>query len=265
MIIDSHEHLMLPIEMQIEKLNQAGVDKAILFSTVPHPERAKNLAELRGEMNILYKVLAGANNKEANRERMIKNNNELALQMKKYPERFFGFGAVPLGMSEPETSSWIEENILSNEFKGIGEFTPGSDEQIRQLEVIFQAVNNFSNLPIWVHTFNPVTISGIHILMELCEKYPSVPVIFGHMGGSNWIDVIDFAKSHKYVYLDLSAAFASIATRMAISELPERCLYSSDAPYGEPYLYRQLIEFVSPSQEVANMVLGNNILQLLSE
>lgn len=265
MIIDSHEHLMLPIEMQIEKLNQAGVDKAILFSTVPHPERAKNLAELRGEMNILYRVLAGANNKEANRERMIKNNNELAMQMKKYPERFFGFGAVPLGMSEPETSSWIEENILSNEFKGIGEFTPGSDEQIRQLEVIFQAVNNFSNLPIWVHTFNPVTISGIHILMELCEKYPSVPVIFGHMGGSNWIDVIDFAKSHKYVYLDLSAAFASIATRMAISELPERCLYSSDAPYGEPYLYRQLIEFVSPSQEVANMVLGNNILQLLSE
>lgn len=265
MIIDSHEHLMLPIEMQIEKLNQAGVDKAILFSTVPHPERAKNLAELRGEMKILYKVLAGANNKEANRERMIKNNNELAMQMKKYPERFFGFGAVPLGMSEPETSSWIEENILSNEFKGIGEFTPGSDEQIRQLEVIFQAVNNFSNLPIWVHTFNPVTISGIHILMELCEKYPSVPVIFGHMGGSNWIDVIDFAKSHKYVYLDLSAAFASIATRMAISELPERCLYSSDAPYGEPYLYRQLIEFVSPSQEVANMVLGNNILQLLSE
>ena len=265
MIIDSHEHLMLPIEMQIEKLNQAGVDKAILFSTVPHPERAKNLAELRGEMNILYKVLAGANNKEANRERMIKNNNELAMQMKKYPERFFGFGAVPLGMSEPETSSWIEENILSNEFKGIGEFTPGSDEQIRQLEVIFQAVNNFSNIPIWVHTFNPVTISGIHILMELCEKYPSVPVIFGHMGGSNWIDVIDFAKSHKYVYLDLSAAFASIATRMAISELPERCLYSSDAPYGEPYLYRQLIEFVSPSQEVANMVLGNNILQILSE
>ncbi len=265
MIIDSHEHLMLPIEMQIEKLNQAGVDKAILFSTVPHPERAKNLAEMRGEMNILYKVLAGENNKETNRERMIKNNNELAMQMKKYPERFFGFGAVPLGMSEPETSSWIEENILSNEFKGIGEFTPGSDEQIRQLEVIFQAVNNFSNLPIWVHTFNPVTISGIHILMELCEKYPSVPVIFGHMGGSNWIDVIDFAKSHKYVYLDLSAAFATIATRIAISELPERCLYSSDAPYGEPYLYRQLIEFVSPSQEVANMVLGNNILQLLSK
>lgn len=29
MIIDSHEHVMLPVETQIEKLNQAGVDKAI--------------------------------------------------------------------------------------------------------------------------------------------------------------------------------------------------------------------------------------------
>ena len=33
MIIDSHEHVMLPTTMQIEKLNEAGVDKAILFTT----------------------------------------------------------------------------------------------------------------------------------------------------------------------------------------------------------------------------------------
>lgn len=51
---------------------------------------------------------------------------------------------------------------------------------------------------------------------------------------------------------------------MAIVELPEKCLYSSDAPYGEPYLYRQLIEFVSPTREIADMVLGNNILRLLN-
>ena len=41
---------------------------------------------------------------------------------------------------------------------------------------------------IWVHTFNPVALGGIKILMELCQKYPTVPVIFGHMGGSNWMD-----------------------------------------------------------------------------
>ena len=77
------------------------------------------------------------------------------------------------------------------------------------------------------------------------------------------MDVIKFAKGHENVYLDLSAAFASIATKMALVELPERCLYSSDAPYGEPYLYRQLIEFVSPDKTTAKMALGENIEKLL--
>ena len=70
------------------------------------------------------------------------------------------------------------------------------------------------------------------------------------------MEVIKFAKGHGNVYLDLSAAFASIATKMALAELPERCLYSSDAPYGEPYLYRQLIEFVSPDKRTTEMALG---------
>ena len=43
MIIDSHEHLILPIKMQIKKLEEAGVDKAILFTTTPHPEKANTI------------------------------------------------------------------------------------------------------------------------------------------------------------------------------------------------------------------------------
>ena len=75
--------------------------------------------------------------------------------------------------------------------------------------------------------------------------------------------MIRFAKGHDNVYLDLSAAFSSLATKIALTELPERCLYSSDAPYAEPYLYRQLIEFVSPDKRAAEMALGENISRLL--
>ena len=105
----------------------------------------------------------------------------------------------------------------------------------------------------------------IHLLRKALIRagYPQVPVIFGHLGGTNWIEVIKFAKAHKNAYLDLSAAFASIATRMALIELPQRCLFSSDAPYGDPYLYRELVEFVSPSKEIADMALGDNIKELL--
>ena len=42
MIIDSHEHVMLPTTMQIQKLDEAEVDKAILFTTTPHIEKAKS-------------------------------------------------------------------------------------------------------------------------------------------------------------------------------------------------------------------------------
>lgn len=115
-----------------------------------------------------------------------------------------------------------------------------------------------------MHTFFPVTIKELKLLMSLWEKYPKIPIIFGHLGGVNWIAVIKFAKEHKNAYLDLSASFTSIATKMALVELPDRCLYSSDAPFGEPYLYKQLIEFMSPNKETAEMALGKNISKLLN-
>ncbi|MFR3820613.1 MAG: amidohydrolase, partial [Hungatella hathewayi] len=53
MIIDSHEHMMLPTEMQMQMMDAAGIDKTILFSTVPHPEKASSLNGLEIEMDKL--------------------------------------------------------------------------------------------------------------------------------------------------------------------------------------------------------------------
>jgi len=265
MIIDSHQHLMLPYELQLEKLDEAGVDKAILFCTAPHPEKAKNYQELKKEMDALYSILAGVSTKEEGKKRLKQNIQDMVSVLKQYPDRFWGFGSIPLGLSLQETIQWIDEYIISNGLKGVGEFTPGSEEQVRQLEVIFEALEQFPSLPIWVHTFHPVSINGLRILMELTHKHPRVSVIYGHMGGSNWMELLEFARKTKNAFIDLSAAFSTLAVRMAVSELPERCLFSSDAPYGEPYLSRQLIEYVSPSDTVTQRVLGDNIQKLVGE
>lgn len=264
MVIDSHEHIMLPTKAQLDKMDAAGVDRTILFCSVPHPERANDLQELEAEMDTLYRILAGEKDREDGLRRTEKNIAELMTAIEGYPNRFLGFGPVPLDLSLEETQDWIDAQITAHSLCGIGEFTPGSEQQILQLDVVFQAVRNTRLYPIWVHTFHPVTRRGIGLLMRSCAAYPEVPVIFGHLGGSNWMEVIKFAGEHNNVYLDLSAAFTSIATRMALTTLPERCLYSSDAPYGEPYLYRQLVEFVSPSRSTAKMALGENILRLLN-
>jgi len=50
MIIDSHEHIMFPVKMQLDRMDMAGVDKTVLFCTAPHPERAGTLNELEMEM-----------------------------------------------------------------------------------------------------------------------------------------------------------------------------------------------------------------------
>ena len=210
MIIDSHEHIMLPTEMQLKIMDEAGIDKTILFCTAPHPERAASLNEIEEEMAALYKVLAGANSKEANIIRQKENISELVSIIRTHPDHFLGFGSVPLGMTLIETRDWVNDCILSNSLLGVGEFTPGNEQQILQLGTIFQAIEATTICPIWVHTFSPVAMDGIKLLMELCEQHPQVPVIFGHLGGTSWIEVIKFAKTHKNVFLDLSAAFTHL-------------------------------------------------------
>ena len=265
MIVDSHQHVMLPTSMQIKKMDDAGVDKVILFATTPHVERAESatLEAIRAEMQVLYQLLSGGYSPEKRISKMKDTILELNQAIQAAPNRFCGFGPVPLGLSNLATAEWVAEHIAGNGFKGIGEFTPGSETQIEQLEPVFKALEDYHNLPIWVHTFNSVTLGGIKILMELGRKYPTVPVIFGHMGGSNWMDVIAFAKEHRRAYLDLSAAFTPLSVKTALTEVPEKCLFGSDAPFGEPQLCRQLIEFVSPSRSITELVLGGNIESLL--
>ena len=108
MVIDSHEHIMFPTKDQLDKMDAAGVDKAILFCTAPHPEKASNLNELETEMNALYKILAGENKKEGNIKRLEKNISEVTAAIKENPDRFCGFVAVPLGLSLNETQTWID-------------------------------------------------------------------------------------------------------------------------------------------------------------
>lgn len=263
-IIDSHQHLILPTKLQFEKMEIARVDKAILFTTIPHPENAKNLSELKQEMKVLYKVLGGNITLEEKILSMKNNIKELLKVINQYPNKFLGFGPVPLNLDEESTYKWVKEYIVDTGLRGVGEFTPASREQMLQLEVIFKILQKFPGYPIWVHTFNPVTLEDIKILMDFCKNYPSVPVIFGHLGGYNWLEVLEFAKIAPNAYLDLSGIYSSMVAKIVINELPDKCFYSSDAPYGEPLLSRQIIEFVSSNKEISDKVLGKNISALLN-
>lgn len=96
MIIDSHIHVILPLEDMIETLAQAGIDRAILFPTVVHPERATDLWSLDQELGVLNRILAG---QVSSTEAYDKAMTELVDAVGRNPDKFYGFGRVPLGLS----------------------------------------------------------------------------------------------------------------------------------------------------------------------
>lgn len=145
MIIDGHQHVMLPSSMQIRKMDAAGVDKTVLFTTIPHIERAENatLDAIKTEMQVLYRLLASSYSTEERQRQMGNAILELKQAILYAPKRFYGFGPVPLGLDDCETAEWVSKFIIGNAFRGIGEFTPGSEAQISQLEPVFRALTNY--------------------------------------------------------------------------------------------------------------------------
>jgi predicted TIM-barrel fold metal-dependent hydrolase len=261
MIIDSHAHVILPVEQQFALMESAGIERTVLFTTRVHPERAANLDAFEEEMALLHAIIAGHMNHAL--ESLKRAVDEHIQVVQAYPTRFMGFGAVPVGLSYHDTADWLQTYVIEPGMRGIGEFTlaPG---QIDLLDTIFALSSEAGNLPLWVHTFAPLTLDDIRTLIALSERYASVPVILGHLGGLHWMETIRLAKEHPQTYLDLSAAFTILAPTLAIRELPERSLFSSDAPNGNPLVARTMIEQITPDPAVRALVLGENIARLVS-
>jgi uncharacterized protein len=259
MIIDSHAHVVLPNERQIEWMDKAGIDKTVLFTSVVHPEKASSIEEFKKEMGTLYDIINGVKNPV---EERLKAIEELKFAITENPKRYIGFGSIPTGLSYKENLIWIEKHIVKNHFYGIGELTPNSG-QVELLEPLFQASMMMGNLPLWVHTFFPLAVQDIKTLVEMAKRYPRVPLILGHMGGIHWLDTLLACKEVSNAYIDLSATFTTMALEFAIREFPERVLFSSDAPYTSPLSAKINIETLIKDTGRRQQVLGGNIARLL--
>lgn len=260
MILDGHAHVILPAAQQIASMDAAGVGKTLLFMSRIHPEKATDLATLEAELDRLNAIIAGhpAGNLESHHAALA----EQIGSMQAYPQRFVGFGAVPLGLSLAATAAWLQSAVLAPGFRGLGEFTlpPG---QMSQLAPLFPLAADAGNLPIWVHTFAPLTLTDIHELVALARRYASVPIIFGHMGGVHWRDLLHLLLDLPNGYVDLSAAFTLLGPATIIRALPDRACFGSDAPYGDPYLARMLVERATADTGIQARVLGANLAELL--
>lgn len=259
-MIDGHSHVTFPLEEHIQAMDQAGVDKTVLFSTTFHPETARNAQEVKSAMQYLADLLAGKKGSmiEARKKAIM----ELLDAIRQYPNRYIGFGSVPAGLDLKATKQYIDENIRKNHLAGIGEFTLGSG-QAYLMKNVFAAAADFGNLPIWIHAFFPLTLQDIRDISEMANEYPGNPVILGHLGGINWMETMDLAAEIHNLYLDTSAYYSTFVLRVIINELPEKCIFGVDRPFGNLKLSKQAILELAKTSAIANAVLGENIARII--
>ena len=260
MIIDGHSHVTFPIEEHIKAMDKAGIDKTILFSTTFHPEQAINTHEVKEQMKYLNDLLSGK--KGSMLEARKASSIELANAVKQFSDRYIGFGAVPTGLNLEDTKLYIQENISKNHFSGIGEFTLGVG-QSHLLKNIFKANYELEKIPIWIHTFNPYTLTDIQETVSIAKQFPEIKVILGHLGGSNWIETMNLVAETSNLYLDTSAFYSTFILRTVINEIPEKCIFGVDYPFGDLELSKQAILKVANSPAIAEAVLGKNMKQLI--
>ncbi|WP_058304654.1 amidohydrolase family protein [Gorillibacterium timonense] len=260
MIIDGHSHVTLPLEQHIEEMDRCGVDRTVLFSTSIHPETATTVEEIRNEMAELGKILSGQKSQTEARTRALQ---ELLQAVRSYPDRYIGFGNVPIGMTQEETDRYIEKNIVGNGLAGMGEFTLASGS-VAKLTPIFRSSTGFGSLPIWIHAFHPLHLKDIQDIAELAARHPSVPVIIGHLGGFFWMETLDLVKTIPNLYLDTSAYYSTLVLKIAIHELPEKCLFGVDRPYGDLELALEAFRKLCGDEAIARAVMGENMLGILN-
>lgn len=255
MIIDAHSHVHDPVDAHLALLDEAGVDRAVLFATRAHPERAKDLAGLNAEFAVLADALGGGKNGG-----FAAAIAELHAVLGAHPDRFIGFGSVPLG--DPDIAGYVDREIAGRGLRGIGELTPPPD-RAELVEPVLRAAADHG-LPVVVHGFAPTTAGDVRTLAALARRHPRVPLVLSQLGGLQWTDVVALARETPNLYVELSTPVTVFAVRLAIAELPERTLFGSDAPYGDPVLARLTVERATRSPEVRARVLGGTLLELLT-
>ncbi|MNM93730.1 Amidohydrolase [compost metagenome] len=260
MIIDGNSHVTLPLQEHIKDMDMAGIDKTVLFPTTFHPEASTNFTEVKASMEFLNDLLAGK--KGSMVEARKKSVSEVVEAINLYPDRYIGFGAVPVGLELDATLQYVDEVIEKNNLVGMGEFTLGSG-QIHLLNNIFYASQEFHNLPVWIHAFFPLTFSDIKEISELAKRYPRTPVILGHLGGINWIETVALVKEIPNLYLDTSAYYSTFILGSIINEVPAKCFFGVDRPFGDLQLSKDAILRLANTPSIASLVLGENIAQLL--
>lgn len=192
-------------------------------------------------------------------------NDMVAEAVKKYPDRFIGYGVV-----NPNRPQDIDAE-LRRCFEDLGMRAIKLHPATHQSPIdgsAFKKVFEFAankRLPILSHEWGPPKFIG-----QLSSKYPEVSFIMAHMGfwdGRSDFAYADVMASHNNVYVDLaySNVLYEALERLVAIVGPRKIVFGSDFPLHDLGYQVGRVMSSKLSNKYKQLILGLNMLRILGE
>jgi predicted TIM-barrel fold metal-dependent hydrolase len=203
-------------------------------------------------------------------------NEGCAKLIQHYPERFIGFAGY-----DPSTGNQAVQNIIHAieelGFKGIKTVSSGYELNIND-EAYYPCYSKAQELglPAVIHTGYAI-IKGVrgkyvHPLMidDVAFDFPDLKIVCAHLGGFQFMDVINMLIHHTNVYADLSFwpliphYVDLVPWELLEKTVPDKILLGSDYPFGQtPREAAETVKTLPIGKMFKEKILGRNAEKLL--
>lgn len=239
-VIDAHCHLAkgdglagplssgANLNRYLAQANDAGIDRAVLFA-IPNSDYARS-------------------------------NKQVAMLVRKYPDRFYGFVLIHPVRDRGRVDNIIKHYILNNGFCGVK--VHRHDGPITR--EICDAARTFS-LPILYDN-----MSELEAVKMLGENRPDIAFIIPHLGSfsDNWgiqRAMIDLLEKYPNIFTDTSAVRRCDLLEMAVKKAgSDKILFGTDAPFMHPAVELCKIYQMHLPKNCLSKILSGNFLRLLN-
>lgn len=241
MIVDAHMHVddipalgwKMEAELCVQRMDEAGIDRAVVMTIVDAPEVNQNAIEMVAEACAAF------------------------------PGRLWAFARIHPWYGEESVA--LLERAFALGFKGLKLHPvttiahPSGEDTLR---LIRRAAGHFA--PTLFHCGDEPLTTPLAIA-RAAEACPEATIILGHMGGYFHVDeAIEVAERYGNLVLETSAMPYPGKIREAAERVgAERVLYASDGPACSPRIEVEKVRLAGLSPEAEQLVLGENALRLL--
>lgn len=236
---------MLGIEGVIEKMDRAGVDRIVfipaLNDPLPHiPEKllsgVREIMKRRGTRAVAELIHRASMRDSAvvlGRQRFAiypePDNGAVAEVLRAHPARFLGW----IFLNPARDANVLDTLERWREvpgFVGVKLHPHWHDYRTEILGPLLKRCEELG-LPVLIH----LGFRRRGDFRSMASTYPKLNIIAAHAGFPFYGDLWRYKNAHPNLYVDLSSPYIdeTLARQAVVAMGPERCLYGTDAPYGE--------------------------------